>query len=68
MENSKEFVSVKTLAKRLDRGVSTVWNDVKRGLLPQPDVRMGQRCTRWDWGNVVAFLERQNSRTTGAGA
>lgn len=59
---TQEYVSAKTAASRLDMGESTFWNKVRIGQLPQPDLKMGARCTRWNWQNVVSFLERQNSK------
>lgn len=59
MQETQEFVSARQMAKRLDIGLSTVWSKVQRGLLPQPDLKMGKRCTRWNWGNVIAFLEEK---------
>lgn len=62
MENSQEYLSAKVAAARLGIGESTFWNKVKIGQLPQPDVKMGLRCTRWSWQNIVAFLERQGGK------
>lgn len=62
MQEYSEFVSAKEMARRLGIGLSTVWNKANKGLLPQPDLKMGKRCTRWNWDNVVAFLQENNGK------
>lgn len=57
-----EFLSAKTLACRLGIGQSTLWRMTREGQLPKPDLRLGNRCTRWNWQKVKEFLERQNGR------
>lgn len=57
-----EYIPIKELAARLHIGESTAWNRVRQGLLPKPDLKMGNRCTRWNWQKVKEFLERQNGR------
>lgn len=56
MAQTTEYIRVKTLAARLDCGVSSVWRMVSDGRLPPPSLKLGQRCTLWDWGIVQKFL------------
>ncbi len=62
MQNTAEYVSAKQLGERLGIGLSTVWSKVKRGQLPPADVKMGERCTRWNWNNVIEFLEEKTGK------
>jgi len=52
-----ELISVQELSRRLGIGVSTAWEWTKRGILPQP-IRIGRRCTRWRWDQVLEALEK----------
>lgn len=60
MQDSAEFVSAREMAKRLDMGLSTVWAKVHKGQLPKPDLKMGRRCTRWSWQNVLEHLKQMD--------
>ena len=59
------YVSVKTLAKLLDQGVSSIYAKVKRGELPPPAVRLSARCVRWNWQAVQDFLRERSERGGG---
>ena len=56
-------VSAKVGAARLNMGESTWWRMVQRGLLPKPTYRIGLRCTRWSWAEVLAHLAKQAAPT-----
>jgi predicted DNA-binding transcriptional regulator AlpA len=56
-----DYVSAETLAYRLDCSRSTIDNYVRLGLLPKPKT-IGN-LQRWDFGQVTAFIEAQNTVT-----
>lgn len=49
-----DYVSVATLAHRLDCSETTVHKYVRNGLLPQP-IRIGE-LVRWRWTDVERFI------------
>jgi predicted DNA-binding transcriptional regulator AlpA len=49
------YVSCSTLARELDVSESTVYEMVRRGVLPQP-VKLSNGCVRWCWADVQAAL------------
>ena len=49
-----DYVSVETLAHRLDCSVTTIRSYVQRGLLPRP-IKLGD-LVRWRWRDVERFL------------
>lgn len=49
------LVSVKTVAKLYESGISTIWARVKRKELPAP-VKIG-RSTRWRLGEIRAAMQ-----------
>lgn len=53
-----DFVSVSTLAYRLDIAERTVLDYAKAGILPAP-VAIGN-AKRWSWADVVAHIGAQN--------
>lgn len=59
VQQESEYLPAKALAARLGMGQSTLWRKVKEEQLPGPDFKLGQRCTRWNWANVVAYLEQR---------
>jgi predicted DNA-binding transcriptional regulator AlpA len=54
-----DYVSAETLAYRLDCSRSTVDEYVRKGMLSKP--AMIGNLTRWDFGQVVAFIKARNS-------
>lgn len=63
MSDIAEYCSVKTIAKRLDCGESTVVDYTDRGLLPRPRKIGG--LVRWKWSEVEAMLDNQSKPTGG---
>ena len=53
-----DYVSVETLAYRLDCSRATIDAYVKMGLLPKPEI-IGN-LPRWDFGEVRAFIKARN--------
>ncbi|NJO53844.1 MAG: transcriptional regulator [Bacteroidales bacterium] len=49
------YVSCATLARELDVSESTVWDMVRRGVLPKP-IKLSAGCVRWSWTEVQAAL------------
>jgi predicted DNA-binding transcriptional regulator AlpA len=49
-----DYVSVQTLAYRLDCSRSTIDDYVRRGLLPRP-IRVG-RMQRWRWRDIETWI------------
>ncbi len=54
-----DYVSAATLAYRLDIGLSTVSDHVKRGLLPPP-IEISPGLRHWRWADVEAFIAARN--------
>ena len=65
-EAHTEYVRAKTLATKLNCGVSTIWRMVQDGRLPHPVVRLGKRCTLWHWPGVEGHLIAQAAMQGGA--
>lgn len=42
------------------RSHAQLWRDVKSGLFPKPDVRIGTRCTRWRARTLLTWLQQQS--------
>lgn len=57
-----EYVSIATMAKRLDVGLSTAWRKVHDGFLPPATIKLGSRCSRWRWGDVLEHLSKRGAR------
>ena len=51
-----ELYRVKTLSKKLDMGVSTIWKKVKEGNFPKP-VSLGDRFTAWRSEDIQLWLD-----------
>jgi predicted DNA-binding transcriptional regulator AlpA len=49
------FLSCASLARELEISESTVYEMVRRGVLPQP-IKMSPGCVRWCWADVEAAL------------
>lgn len=62
-----EYITVATLADRLNVHQSTVWRLVAGGTLPLP-IYVGSRSPRWEWGEVAAALTRQRMPPRAAAA
>lgn len=54
----RKYLSVKSVAKRYEIGVSTVWLRVKEGRLP-PGEKIHGTSTRWDIDKLVAHEANQ---------
>ncbi|MBB5189598.1 putative DNA-binding transcriptional regulator AlpA [Silvimonas terrae] len=61
------LVSINTLSAYLERGVSTIWRDIKTDpAFPRP-IRLSARCTRFSVGAVRIYLsQKAESSATGA--
>jgi prophage regulatory protein len=65
MENQmSELFRVKTLSKKLDMGVSTIWKMVKNGHFPKP-ISLGERFTAWRSEDVQQWLDSLNQSDKG---
>ena len=65
MENQmSELYRVKTLSKKLDMGVSTIWKMVKNGNFPKP-ISLGERFTAWRSEDVQQWLDSLNQSDKG---
>ncbi len=51
------YVSVKVCARLFDIGVASIWRWVKAGTFPAPK-QIGGNTTRWNVGEVRAFMKR----------
>lgn len=60
-----DFVSVETLAYRLDCSTRAIQDYVKSGLIPKP-VTIGN-LVRWHWSDIVGHVCAQNNAGTGLG-
>ena len=49
------YLSCASLARELDVSESTVWEMVRRGVLPRP-VKLSAGCVRWCWTDVQQAL------------
>ena len=52
------YLSVKSVSRRYDIGVSTVWLRVKQGKLPQP-IKLHGTSTRWKLEDLEKFEQKQ---------
>ena len=52
-----QLYRVKTLAKKLDMGVSTIWKMVNEGNFPQP-IKLGGRFTAWRSEDVQGWIDK----------
>lgn len=50
------LIDVRAVALLTSAGISTVWQRVKAGQMPQPQ-RRGKRYTRWTVGSIRAWLQ-----------
>lgn len=50
------YLSAETLAAELEIAESTVYELVRRGVLPPP-IRLSPRCARWSWADVERALD-----------
>lgn len=55
-----DYVSIETLAYRLDCSVAEIEPLMRAGILPAPVLMAGMR--RWDFGRVRDTIEQQNDR------
>jgi predicted DNA-binding transcriptional regulator AlpA len=53
-----EWISVRTLAERLQVSEVQVRRLVERQLLPEP-ARFGRKCVRWSWPQVVQWMKER---------
>jgi predicted DNA-binding transcriptional regulator AlpA len=58
---NREYVRGQTIADMLDISVRTLYRRVAAGDLPGP-VRIGRGTSRWRLGDVIAHIERRQSR------
>lgn len=49
------YLSCASLARELDVSESTVWEMVRRGVLPKP-IKLSAGCSRFDWSAVQLAL------------
>ncbi|MBN9233561.1 hypothetical protein QV13_17020 [Mesorhizobium hungaricum] len=49
------YITCSTLARELEVSESTVYEMVRRGVLPQP-VKLSNGCVRWCWADVESAL------------
>lgn len=49
------YLSCASLARELDVSETTVYDMVKRGVLPQP-IKLSSGCVRWSWADVEMAL------------
>jgi len=59
----REFLSASEVAKRYGVSVSTVWNWLQQGNLPEP-YRFSKSCTRWKIEDLIEH-ERKLARSGG---
>ena len=57
------YISCAQLARELDMSERTVYDMVKRGVLPRP-IKLSAGCVRWSWSDVQHAL---NSLASGSG-
>jgi predicted DNA-binding transcriptional regulator AlpA len=55
LERPPSYLSVASLARELEVSDTTVYEMVKRGVLPPP-IRLSNGCVRWCWAEVQARL------------
>jgi predicted DNA-binding transcriptional regulator AlpA len=55
LERPSSYLSCASLARELDVHESTVYDLVKRGVLPPP-IKLSNGCVRWCWAEVQAKL------------
>jgi predicted DNA-binding transcriptional regulator AlpA len=55
MTRPPAFLSCASLARELEVSESTVYEMVRRGVLPPP-IKMSPGCVRWCWADVEAAL------------
>ncbi len=55
LKRPPSFMSAATLARELDVSESTVYEMVRRGVLPPP-LRLSSGCVRWNWTDVQLAL------------
>tara|TARA_R110000824_G_scaffold30181_1_gene99561 strand:+ start:4428 stop:4793 length:366 start_codon:yes stop_codon:yes gene_type:complete len=54
----RRYLRAKQIAKKYSIAVSTVWYWVSIGKLPQPDAKLGARCTVWLEENIDKAMEK----------
>lgn len=54
------YLSCASLARELEMSESTVYEMVRRGVIPQP-IKMSPGCVRWCWAEVEAALMSHGS-------
>jgi predicted DNA-binding transcriptional regulator AlpA len=60
IERPPSYLSVASLARELDVSETTVYDMVKREVLPPP-IRLSNGCVRWCWAEVQAALASRSS-------
>jgi predicted DNA-binding transcriptional regulator AlpA len=55
LERPPSYLSCASLARELDVSETTIYEMVKRGVLPPP-IRLSNGCVRWCWAEVQAAL------------
>ena len=54
----KRYLRAKQIAKKYSIAVSTVWYWVSIKKLPEPDAKLGARCTVWLEENIDKAMEK----------
>lgn len=54
----QKFGSAKTLARRYDVHLQTIWRWARDGDIPQPSIKANGATTRWDIAEVDAALQQ----------
>jgi predicted DNA-binding transcriptional regulator AlpA len=54
--NADRWVSRAEIAEHYRVSYMTVYGWMRSGKIPQP-VRLGRRCLRWKWSEIVAAME-----------
>ena len=60
--NAGALLDRRKVAEKLYISVRTLDRYVREGLFPQPDVRIGERCVRWQQKTVDKYIEQGGVR------
>ena len=61
MTRPPSYLSCASLARELDVSETTVYDMVKRGILPPP-IKLSSGCVRWCWADVQTALGSLSGR------
>ena len=60
--SQEQYLSVKTVASRLESSAATIWRWTAKGIFPQP-VKLSAGCTRWRYSEIEKWVTiRQSSK------